>query len=411
MIRRIAIWTGIAVVVAVALRIALVFLPVFLAVALHILAFFTGSGGPPERLASADLRPGGPGSLVSAMTMPGVTGQWPPVSFKAARVLYRSTSGDDGAQTVVSGSVFIPDGDAPAGGWPVVSFGHGTVGIEQSCAPSLSTTLSGHLTVVKVLIKMGYAVALADYQGLGADGVHPYLDSRTAGLNMIDAVRALRHTFSNVSDRWAALGDSQGGGASWAADEQASGYASELKLVGAVALSPAADIAGLVDKAQNGTLTSDQLLVMPSIIESLARLHPDLNRDDYRRGAAKAYWNVLIACDGPQLSQRADAAQKISPTDFVARTPAAADRLRLFLQEWALPQKPLAAPLSVFYGGKDTYIDAPWTAAAIARACALGGTISWEFDPDKGHNEADIPAQVKWMADRFAGKPAVNDCR
>ena len=35
--------------------------------------------------------------------------------------------------------------------------------------------------------------------------------ARTAGLNMIDAVRALRFTFKNVSNRWMALGHSQGG--------------------------------------------------------------------------------------------------------------------------------------------------------------------------------------------------------
>ena len=56
-------------------------------------------------------------------------------------------------------------------------------------------------------------------------GLHPYLDSRTAGLNIIDSVRALRAAFSDVSARWVALGGSQGGGAVWSADEQVASYA------------------------------------------------------------------------------------------------------------------------------------------------------------------------------------------
>ncbi|MBJ7387717.1 MAG: alpha/beta hydrolase, partial [Mycolicibacterium sp.] len=169
-------------------------------------------------------------------------------SIRSARVLYRSTSGDDGAPTVVSGTVFTPIDPPPPGGWPIVSFGHGTLGWQERCGPSLSTTLLGQVDAVQGFINRGYAVAMAYYQGLGAPGVHPYSDAKTAGLNLIDAARARRRTVDGVSDRWAAMGGSQGGGAAWAADEQAAVYAPELNLVGAVGLSPAADVAGLVDK-------------------------------------------------------------------------------------------------------------------------------------------------------------------
>jgi len=55
----------------------------------------------------------------------------------------------------------------------VVGFGHGTLGIDNECAPSLSPDLSGYIGVVRVLTKLGFAVAFPDYQGLGAKGVHP----------------------------------------------------------------------------------------------------------------------------------------------------------------------------------------------------------------------------------------------
>ena len=373
--------------------------------------FFTAIDGPPSTIGSADTSGAGPGSLVSATTMPGLASTIEARGLQAARVVYRSTSGDDGSPTVVSGSVFTPRGTPPAGGWPVVAFGHGTVGIEPPCGPSLTDSLDGQINVVVVLANLGYAVAVPDYQGLGAKGIHPYLDARTAGLNLIDAVRALKRTFPQVTNRWAAFGDSQGGAAAWAANEQAKTYAADLDLVGAVALSPSADVVGLVAKAEQGTLTPDQRPAMQLLIESLARLHPEINRDDYRRGAARQYWNALSVCVGDPSAARAEGAKRLLGTDFVPASPAAADRLTGPLQAWALPQKPLTAPLSVSYGGRDPLIDAQWTTDAIKRSCAQGGEITIAFDPQKGHEGADIVGQVQWMADRFAGKPAPNDCR
>ena len=372
---------------------------------------FTSLDGAPAPIDGASTDGTGPGSLVSATTMPGLQSTIEASGLRAARVVYRSTSGDDGSPTVVSGTVFTPRGNPPPGGWPVVAFGHGTVGIEPQCGPSLSDSLTGQINVVVVLTNLGYAVAAPDYQGLGTKGIHPYLDAHTGGLNMIDAVRALRHTFTDVQDRWAAFGDSQGGAVAWAANEQAKTYAPELGLVGAVALSPSADIVGLVQKAEQGSLTVDQRAAMQLVIESIARLHPDVNRDDYRHGAAKQYWNALSVCVGDPSPARIEGTQKLLGTDFAPASPAAADRLAGVLQAWALPQKPLSAPLSVSYGGQDPLIDAQWTRDAVQRACAMGGDVTIAFDANKGHEGADIVGQVQWMADRFAGKPATNDCR
>jgi pimeloyl-ACP methyl ester carboxylesterase len=385
-------------------------LPVLFLPGMQILNQFSRSGGAPAPVATANIAGTTPGSLVTATTMPGVTRTILGRGLIAARVLYRSTNGDNGATTVVSGSVFVPPGEPPQGGWPVVAFAHGSVGIEPNCAPSLSDTLLGMIGAAIKLTEKGYAAAIPDYQGLGTKGVHPYPDSRTAGLNMIDSVRALRNTFSHVSDRWAAVGHSQGGGASWAADEQAATYAPELKLAGAVAASPAADVSGLVDKASEGTLTRDQRAVFQWIIESLARLHPDLDRNDYRHGAADQYWDVLTACSTSAAYQRVSAVKQLGPRDFAPRSPQAADRLRELLQQWALPQKPLSAPLFVSYGGTDTFIDAQWTTDAIRRACAMGGSVTIEFDPTKGHSEVNIAKLLDWVGDRFAGVPAKNDC-
>ncbi len=366
--------------------------------------------GTQEPIATAELTGDGPGTLLAANTMPLIANKYEASGMRGARVVYRSTSGDDGQPTVVSGSVFVPLGQPPEGGWPVITFGHGTIGIENPCAPSISDNLYGHLKYVTVLIQLGYAVALADFQGLGVKGIHPYTDSKTAGLNMIDAVRALRHTFPNVSDRWVAIGDSQGGGAAWAADEQADRYAPELNMLGAFAASPGPDMSGLVQKAQDGTLTKEQRAVLQAVVESLARLHPELNRDDFRSGAAQRYWNQLNECTPGGAYRRLAALDQLGPRDFTPSTPEAAEQLRKFLTQWALPQMPLSAPLYVWYGGRDPFIDAEWTTAALERACEQGGDITIVFEPEGGHNPPSAEYLVTWLADRFAGRPAQDDC-
>ncbi|KAA0080246.1 alpha/beta fold hydrolase [Mycolicibacterium sp. P9-64] len=385
-------------------------LPASWTLANNLIASAARSGGQPVPIQAANLTGSGPGSLVSAMTMPGLVASGDGRHLQAARVLYRSTSGDTGAPTVVSGAVMVPVGPPPPGGWPIVAFGHGTTGIDEPCAPSNSDSLMGMSGVVAAIIGKGFAVVMPDYEGLGAPGVHPYTDSRTAGLNMIDAVRALRLTFKNVSSRWVALGHSQGGGAAWAADERARSYAPELDLVGAVALAPAADVSKFVDKAKAGTLTQDQMLAFPLIIESLARRFPELSRDDYRNGWATRSWDALTACSGPLVNQRPAAAAGLAPAQLVPSSPTAENRMRDQLQKWALPQESLSAPMFVVYGSNDKLIDAQWTTDAIARACALGGTITWQLQPGKGHGDIDFSAALSWIVERFAGQPAANDC-
>jgi alpha-beta hydrolase superfamily lysophospholipase len=408
----VALMRRVAIAVAAGLGVALVAASITVAWVFgpDIVNHFKDASSESSQISTAQIGGSEPGSLVSATRMDQLDKDPESELWNSARVLYRSTEGDTGQSTVVSGSVYVPKAPAPAGGWPVMAFGHGTTGIDEPCAPSLSPSLLNMKVWVVSLIKKGYAVAFTDYQGLGAPGVHPYTDNKTEGYNVIDSVRALRHTFPDISNRWAAFGGSQGGGAVWAAAELAGTYAPELDLVGVVAMSPAADVSGIVDKATAKTLTTDQAPAWFPLVEVMGRLHPDFNRDDYRSGAAAKYWDILTSCSGPKSLDRNAAAAELKDTDFVPRTPQAADRLRDLLKQWALPHERVSAPLSIIYGGQDTLIDPQWTTDAIARACALGGPIVWDFQPDKDHGGVDISTQFDWLTDRFAGKPVASEC-
>ncbi len=268
--------------------------------------------------------------------------------------------------------------------------------------PSLSATLLELTDWVVKLAELGFAVALADFQGLGSPGIHPYLDARTAGLNMIDSVRALRHTFPDVSDRWAALGGSQGGGAAWAVGEQAGTYSPEMLPRGVLALAPVADVAGLVDESLDGTLTKEQAAALVLIVESLARLHPEINRDDFRHGVAAENWDILIACSGDAVHTREAVIDRLVSDDLKPRTPAAADQLRS-------------------YRGSGRYRSSRWprrclssTAARTSTSTRPGRRMRWrapvrwaarwsrEFQPDEGHGDLEVADQLGWLAERLA---------
>lgn len=351
----------------------------------------------------------GPGSLVSVRELSSTATASGKRRMQRASITYRSTSAE-GARTDVTGMVFIPAGPPPDGGWPVVGLAHPTTGIDEQCAPSRSPALRGMIGFVGGLVDRGYAVAVTDYAGLGTPGPHRYFDHRTAGYNVIDSVRALRHVFAGASPRWAAFGASQGGAAAWAADEQAGRYAPELDLVGAVAIAPAAEMSGLVDKAVAGTMTIDQTRALATVVEAFARVHPDLARDDYRRGAAAQHWDVLTACRGDVEDRRPAAEAAVRPGDVAPAGPAAADRLRTYLREWAVPQDPLTAPLFVTYGGRDASIDEQWTRDAVAHACRIGGPVETQFQPDSDHHNVDFTAALSWLADRFADQPVSDTC-
>lgn len=364
----------------------------------------------PQRITTADMSRTGPGSLVEAWTIPKIDTRIVATGAEVARVVYRSTSGIDGSSTEVSGAMFIPPGDPPSGGWPIVAYGHGTSGVEQQCAPSLSKDIFGAAPLIAAYIKLGYAVAAPDFQGLGAPGGHPYLDSKTAGLNIIDSVRALRKVSPKISATWAGVGGSQGGSAIWAANELATTYGTDLNLVGTVSMVPPADITAFAQLAAEQKLSKDQEAAYIWLLMGIEKTRPGFPIDDYRNGVVTEYWDTLAACVGPETEKRAAILADLPASSLVPSSPAAVQRLTDILASMALPQRKAAAPMFVIYGGKDTYIDSEWTYAAIQRACAMGTIIETDFQEGKGHGDIDGSAYLEWLGKRFQGQPPPDSC-
>ncbi|MFC7672770.1 alpha/beta fold hydrolase [Mycolicibacterium sp. GCM10028919] len=366
-------------------------------------------GGAVE-LGAPDLTDDGPGSLVSVEVMRG-SEELEDANATYARVVYRSTSGIDDGPTEVSGVVAIPPGTPPKGGWPVISFGHGTTGVLEKCAPSRFPTLPGNGFMMQAMILNGFAVTMTDYQGLGVAGYyHPFLDSKTFGNNMIDAVRAARRVGADLSTQWVAFGHSLGGMAAWAAADRAGVYGQGLDLMGTLSMAPAADMAGMADAAWNGTLTADQRVAMVFVLQTLKWSHPELDLDKYRRGYTAANWDALLDCLPPDIDDILRVRSKMQNSDLRPETPADRDRLRDLLAQMALPQNKLTTPMMVVYGTQDTLVDVAWFEQAVSRACAQGDHIQIEKSIGQGHSDLDSTYGLPWLRDRLTGQDIPNSC-
>src|SRR5439155_8955103 len=113
------------------------------------------------------------GALISAHRLSGQAALKPAASNRL--LLYRSAS-VDGSPTDVSGTLAMPKGTAPRGGWPVITWAHGTTGIADKCAPTRAPNNGNYdHPLLQRWLKAGYAVVRTDYEGLGTPGPHPYL--------------------------------------------------------------------------------------------------------------------------------------------------------------------------------------------------------------------------------------------
>lgn len=155
----------------------------------------------------------------------------------ASRILYTSTDLRWKAGIVpVSGTFYLPKGTPPAGGWPLVAWAHGTLGVADVCAPSWASHRPRDASWIDRWLDAGFAVVTTDYQGLGGPGPHPYLIWEAEGRSVLDAVRAASAAYRDkLAPKVFVTGQSQGSGAALGATRIAPSYAPDVPLQATVA--------------------------------------------------------------------------------------------------------------------------------------------------------------------------------
>jgi pimeloyl-ACP methyl ester carboxylesterase len=236
-------------------------------------------------------------------------------------VLYRST-GLDGLPIAVSGTVSVPKGKAPKGGWPVITYAHGSTGIGDDCAPSKdSETSPVHLynayvyPVLERWLKAGYAVVRTDYEGLGTAGVHPYLVGTSEGRGVLDIVRAARKLNKRLSRRVIIAGHSQGGHAALWAAFLAPTYTKDLDVRGTIAYAPASHMSEQGVFLPALTIKGGLSGLIAMIVRGIDVARPAANVSSLFTDPALAlYPETLIKCL-PQLGA-ADSFGALSPKEM-----------------------------------------------------------------------------------------------
>lgn len=355
---------------------------------------------------SLPLGPGKPGELIRAEPAtdlhlsPGVT---------AVRILYR---GESPAKTPVpvSGIVLIPPGKAPAQGWPVIAWAHGTTGVARPCAPSLMKDLNYGWSELSSLVDMGYAVVATDYQGLGGPTLHPYLDKITNAEDVIHSVPAARSAVMSLGPRWVAMGHSQGGlvAASVAELEHTHPSPGYLGAVSIAAAWDAEKVLSRMDAPGTDPLNNAYLALVG---QGLKAIDPQFTLDKMLSDSAiQRLKEAGDHCVEAQMAFFFDLPRgsvikkdwKQNPTvqAFFAR-----DRLH----------GPIAGPMLVLASTDDESVPASTVDDNILRLCATGAKIEYVRYADYGLDHDGIERattgmRLKWIGDRFAGLPARSNC-
>lgn len=340
-----------------------------------------------------------PGTVISAHPFTG--GSALSTASDNTFVLYHTVS-PTGKDVAVSGVISIPKGAPPSGGWPIISWAHGTTGNAPQCAPSQSARPNVEQRFLNDWIGAGYAIAQTDYEGEGTPGLHPYFASVAGAHDMIDSVRAARALYPQIGNRWLAMGHSEGGTVTLFAAAIAPSWAPDLQLVGAVSYAPASDITDLLVGIVTSQRSTTALPLGMMMVEGIASSDPavDLNLILSPRGLALLP-QLQSACAGELMNSPLWNA--IPPASLFQPKPSI-DRL---FQDFARNEPlnlPIHVPLLLEQGLQDQLVSPLSTDAVRSNLQANG--VQVELDAIDGADHDSVMARSfdrvkEWAAKRF----------
>jgi acetyl esterase/lipase len=333
----------------------------------------------------------------------------------STRILYTSTDGIDGKTPIaVSGELYLPKGKAPKGGWPLMAWAHGTVGIADKCAPSWAGRSQRDVDYLNHWLGQGYAVVASDYQGLGTPGRHPYLATRPAAYSVLDSVRAVQKGRFGVGKKVVLIGQSQGGGAAWATAAYAHSYAPELDIRGTVAtgtpyFSASAQAATLAAKPRDAV---DPTFAYTLLILTLEEMRdPNFNISDYVSDKAMPTMRLgMTECIGPLFNAVTENKLSYNATfkkDAMSEIVKAYDLM-------GYPNLKPKGPIFMGTGGKDRDVVPGMQESLVKDACKAGAVIEWHLYPELDHSgtvNGSRGDSTPFVQKAFAGQRLAGNCK
>jgi pimeloyl-ACP methyl ester carboxylesterase len=348
--------------------------------------------------------PGRHGTLIWARNATGL------VKLQDARstklVLYSSRT-PQGAKDTISGSVSVPKGKPPKGGWPVITWAHGTTGVADICAPSRDgldpSAVTGETYIngdLNAWLRAGYAVLRTDYEGLGTPGKHPYLIGTSEGRSVVDIVAAARQLDPNISKRYLIAGHSQGGHAALFAAGLANSWQPKLKLRGTVAFAPASHILDQAALLPGLTSPSSLTALATLILDGASTQSSAINVNQLLSDEVLQFYPLLQSQCLGRLGQ-SDELGGIPPS-HLERSGADLSALNPVLAAMN-PAVKTSAPILIPQGESDTTVFPIFTKQLKDELLGLGDQVTYKTYPGIDHvgvvtaGEADALAFFQQM--------------
>lgn len=334
-----------------------------------------------------------------------------PGSAKQLRILYSSTDGIDGkSPIVVSGALFIPQGKAPEGGWPVVTWGHGTVGVADICAPSWSGRSYRDVQYLARWLAEGYAIVATDYQGLGVPGGHPLLNNRMAAYGILDAARAVIGGVPGLANKVLVLGQSQGGAGAFASAAYAPTYAPDLGLKGSVGTGVIYTVGSKNVGEQDPNKVDAALAYGFYTLLAAQQYDPSIDpRDFYTDKALPLFEQARTSC----LSSLVADVVGTGLTPANTRKDNDGAKLKAWQAQVSYPTLKLAQPIFIGTGAEDKTPAASTQVALMQDACKAGSVVEGHLYKGLGHSEtvnASLKDSLPFARKVFSDQPVTPVC-
>jgi hypothetical protein len=336
---------------------------------------------------------------------------------KGMRILYTSTNGLDSKMPIaVSGAIYFPKGVAPTRGWPIIAWGHGTVGLADVCAPSWVPRSQRDTDYLNAWLAQGYAIVATDYQGLGTPGPHPYHVAKAEGWSLLDSVRAALNAFPQLANSVVIVSQSQGAHAALSAALLAKEYAPDIKLLGTVATgvsiySPfvpptkAPQIA--VPQRTGGGFSA----VLPILnLHTFMILDPALNPSEYLSDAAKPLFELARTVCETDLEQAVDR-NHVTAENVLKKNPDDAAAKAASYERYPAPR--FAQPVFIGSGLADVVAFPEGQYNFVMAACYAGSRVEAHYYPGKDHSgtvNASLVDSIPFVKAVFAGRPIAGNC-
>jgi len=333
--------------------------------------------------------------------------------------------GQSGQEVQATSLVFTPNTPAPAGGWPIVVWAHGTTGVADACAPSKSALADSTKDLISKLLAAGYVVVAPDYEGLGTPGIHPFLNVKSEAFSITDAVVATRNYLSQrnllTSKKWLTVGHSQGGHAALSAAQYAS--RAQLDYKGTVAVAPASNLGFILIAGEQAVAnaTIDKKIPMYAQLDTYTALvtaglrntQPSFNYSQvFTSQTESTAQQAETICAGPLaqalvVNMQTYAATHAGTLDGFTRTQPnfmAVPLVKTFLDKDSQPlQAKVTTPIIIYQGLADTTVPKVATDILISNATVVGTKINsyvtgnWDHGTAMSSNVDNIVGNVQTL--------------